>query len=161
MTTALLVIDLQNGVGPLFGFEKVIQNVNQRIREYRENGDAIIFIQHNSGELKVGSEPWRFVSELDIKADDSVIAKTQANAFYQTDLKQTLDSLDIDSLEICGAQTEYCIDATVKAAYYAGYQIAVTPNAFSTVDTQEFPASKINKFYWGLWSWLRESSPLV
>ncbi len=37
MTTALLVIDLQNGVGPLFGFEKVIQNVNQRIREYREN----------------------------------------------------------------------------------------------------------------------------
>jgi nicotinamidase-related amidase len=161
MTKALLVIDLQNGVSPLFEFEKIIQHVTQRIREYRENGDAIFFIQHHSDELKVGSEPWQFVSELDIKADDRVIAKTQANAFYQTDLKRILDHHGIDSLEICGAQTEYCVDATLKAAYYGGYQVAVTPYAFSTVDTQTFPASKINKFYWEMWLGLCERSPLV
>ncbi|GAX48159.1 cysteine hydrolase family protein [Pseudolactococcus reticulitermitis] len=161
MTKALLVIDLQNGVGPLFEFEKIIQNINQRICEFREKAEPIIFIQHQSVGLAEGSEPWQFVSELAIKPDDIVIAKTQGNAFYKTELKQTLDNLGIDALEICGAQTEYCVDATVKAAYYAGYQISVTPNAFSTVDTQEFPASKINKFYWGMWSWLSESSPLV
>lgn len=161
MSKALLVIDLQNGVGPLFNFEQVMTNVNRRIREFREKGDPIIFIQHHGVGLEIGSEPWQFVSDLAIKAEDKVIDKTQGNAFYRTSLKQILDELVVTSLEICGAQTEYCVDATVKAAFYDGYQVAVTPNAFSTIGSQDFPALKINAFYWGLWSELCERSPLT
>jgi nicotinamidase-related amidase len=161
MSKALLVIDLQNGVGPLFDFENVIRNVNQRISDFREKGDPIIFVQHTCAGMAQGSEPWQFVSELAINADDKVIAKTQGSAFYKTTLQQTLDDLNVTSLEICGAQTEYCVDATLKAAFYEGYKVTVTPNAFSTVDSQNFPALKINVFYKKLWSEIQDKSPLT
>ena len=38
-------------------------------------------------------------------------------AIPQTDFEKVLSELNINNLEVCGAQTEYCVDATIKMAH--------------------------------------------
>ena len=45
------------------------------------------------------------------------VRKTHANSFYKTNLKEILDQLSVNRIEFCGAQTEYCMDATIKFAH--------------------------------------------
>ncbi len=64
MSKSLLVIDLQNGVGPLFEFEKIIQNVNQCISEFREKGEPIIVDAETFSAPKINRFYWEMWSEL-------------------------------------------------------------------------------------------------
>lgn len=67
---ALLVIDLQNGVGPLTGNEQLIDNINGVIDEYHRQKRPIVFIQHQDADLKVGSKGWQLVSDLHARQSD-------------------------------------------------------------------------------------------
>lgn len=129
---ALLVIDLQNGVGPLIGFDELLAQVNQLITQYRQQGLPIIFIQHEEAGLEADTENWQLVSALNAVASDYYLRKTHADSFYHTELAALLKQLKIDQLEICGAEIPYCVDATIKAAFDRGYQLFMHHGAVST-----------------------------
>ncbi|WP_206423468.1 cysteine hydrolase family protein [Enterococcus mediterraneensis] len=151
---ALLIIDLQNGVCPDpedTQVKEIIALTNYRIDKYRQSSQPIIFIQHEDEELVPESRQWQLLSELDTRPTDLFVGKTHADSFYHTDLQGILDSLSVQSLEIVGAQTEYCMDATIKAAYDRGYQIQLIADGWLTYDNSFMTAEQTNRFFQGIW----------
>jgi nicotinamidase-related amidase len=58
--TALLVIDVQNGVmGEAYDRDNVIANIATLIDKARAAGVDVVWIQPNSDELPTGSESWQ------------------------------------------------------------------------------------------------------
>lgn len=156
LADALLVIDLQNGVCHDNGkyidhYEELIDNANNLIEQYRQAGKSIVFIQHNEKGLEKGTPAWQLVSALHHEPMDIDVDKTHANSFYHTNLKTVLDQIQATSLEICGAQTEYCIDGTVKMAHGLGYQVQMRKNASSTYDSAWMTAPQTVTFFEHLW----------
>ncbi|MHC5228811.1 cysteine hydrolase family protein [Enterococcus sp. LJL99] len=155
LADALLIIDLQKGVcfgeEEIFNLASIIELVNQRILDYSENGKMIIFVQHNDEVLLQGKEAWEILDELNQEKADYLIQKTHANSFYQTNLKNFIETNAIHSLEICGAQTEFCLDTTVKFAHGLGYELQMLQGATTTFDNAFMSAEKTRAFYETIW----------
>lgn len=152
---ALIVIDLQQGLdrvsSRLYQLSDVLNGVNQRITEYRRNQLPIIFIQHEDETLIVGSPMWQLFDQLDAKTDDFYVGKTHANSFFQTSLKELLDELSVTELEFCGAQTEYCVDTTIRVAHSLGYRCFMKRGLNTTVNNSLLGAQTIIKHHEQLW----------
>ncbi|MFX3619137.1 MAG: cysteine hydrolase family protein [Sporolactobacillus sp.] len=153
---ALLIIDLQIGVQsetlPLYNLVNVLDGVNQRMDWFRKEDHPIIFVQHNDSELILNSPKWQLFPELDYKDTDIFINKTHANSFYKTDLKDQLIKLDINQLEICGAQTEYCVDTTIRMAHGLGYKLFMKKGLTTTVNNDLLGARTIIEHHENIWN---------
>ncbi len=139
--TALLVIDVQNGIfnipdNPLYSEEEVLDNINYLITKSREDGIPVIFVQHNSpkGLLKYQSEAWKLHKDIIPYVSELRINKQFADSFQDTTLRKQLEILHIETLIIAGLQTEYCVDTTCRRAYSLGYEVILASDAHSTVD---------------------------
>ena len=65
LNTALLVIDVQNGV--MAGSprrDEVIANIASLVDKARNEDVPVVWVQHSDGGLPEGSEDWRYVDEL-------------------------------------------------------------------------------------------------
>lgn len=63
--TALLVIDVQNGVvAGAHERDAVIANINTLVGKARVEDVPVIWVQHSDEDLERDSEPWRYVPEL-------------------------------------------------------------------------------------------------
>ena len=153
---ALIVIDLQVGVQPsntpLYNLDNVIKGVNERIQVFRELNYPIIFIQHNDQELILNTKQWNLFSELDARDTDIYINKTHANSFYNTNLNAKLLELKINTLEICGAQTEYCVDTTIRMAHGLGYSLYMKKGLTTTLNNDLLGAKTIIEHHEKLWN---------
>src|SRR5262249_22273199 len=68
--TALLVIDVQNGVvGGAYERDTVVANVGNVVDKARAEEVPVVWVQHASDNLAEGSEQWQIVPEL--SPDDS------------------------------------------------------------------------------------------
>ncbi len=152
----LIVIDLQNGVcysnEHLFELQNLLTKVNDRIALYRALHKPIIFVQHCDEELVPEEELWAIHENLNVQEQDYFVRKEHANSFYKTNLKMILDELAIQRIEFCGAQTEYCMDATIKFAHGLGYENFMVRKATSTVNNPFMSASKTIDFYENIWN---------
>ena len=148
--SALIIIDLQNGVCKsdqvIFNYENLISKINRRIDYYRSQNLPIIFIQHEDNFLQKNSTAWQLVSDLHYKKNDILLSKKHPNSFYQTNLEKILENLGINNLEICGAQTEYCVDATIKMAH------GMQHNTSSTFDNKHMTAEDTINFFENIWN---------
>ena len=63
--TALLVIDVQNGVvDGSYRRDEVVANINKLLDRARAEQVPVVWIQHSDEGLERGSERWRIVPEL-------------------------------------------------------------------------------------------------
>lgn len=152
MKQALLVIDLQNGIGPLVDADGLLARVNQRIAAARQHNQPIILIQHQEPGLEKGTEPWQLMAGLDHQPTDYYVDKTHPDSFYKTNLQQLLDDLGITTLEICGAQTEFCVDTTTKVAFDRGYTVVMQHNLSSTLANLLIPVPTLIQHYEHVWA---------
>lgn len=159
MATAdvLLIIDMQNGVcryedQTIGNLDHMIEEINKRIAEYASEKTPVIFIRHSDTYIKKGSQKWEVLSELDTSEAECYIDKTHPNAFYQTNLKEVLDKLDAHALEICGVETQYCVDSTVKFAHGLGYAIQMQKGVNSAWDSEQMTGEQTVRFYEEVWN---------
>src|SRR5471032_1894316 len=149
MTTALLIIDVQqalcSGEFECFDIKHVIQNINSLSAKARETGIPVILIQHEAKDdlLQHGSEGWQLADSLETSPQDLRVRKTTRDSFYQTNLGQLLPKEDFERLIICGLQTDYCVNATVRQALTLGYDVVLVADAHSTVDNGNLSAEDI------------------
>ncbi|KAA0972949.1 cysteine hydrolase family protein [Pseudomonas sp. ANT_H12B] len=149
MATALLIIDVQQalctGQDECFEIKRVIPNINYLSAKAREAGIPVILIQHEEkGDmLQHGSEGWQLAESLKTSPQDLRVRKTNRDSFYQTHLQAQLQDLGIDCLIICGLQTDYCVNATVRQALKLGYDVVLAADAHSTVDNGNLAAEDI------------------
>ncbi|MGL6242345.1 cysteine hydrolase family protein [Pseudomonas sp.] len=148
MTTALLIIDVQHalctGEYECFEIKRVIENINDLSAGARDANIPVIFIQHEEGDLlKHNSSGWQLADGLETSPQDLRVRKTTPDSFYRTDLRQLLQKRDVDRLIICGLQTDYCVNATVRQAHSLGYDVVLAADAHSTVDNGNMHADDI------------------
>jgi nicotinamidase-related amidase len=139
MTSALLIIDVQQGLceGPQAAFDSaaVITRINAVSARARTAGLPVIFIQHESGPgyLEYGSRAWQLAQGLHAAPGDLRIRKTTPDAFLRTRLQETLESLAVRDLIICGMHSEFCVDTTTRRALGLGYPVRLMEDGHTTV----------------------------
>jgi nicotinamidase-related amidase len=149
MTTALLIIDVQHalcvGEYQCYDIARVIDTINDLSTRAREAGVPVVLIQHEEKDspLAHGAEGWQLAPGLLIGADDLRVRKTTRDSFYQTPLQKLIPSEDFERLVICGLQTDYCVNATVRQAHQLGYDVELVADAHSTVDNGNMSAEDI------------------
>ncbi|MFV0558811.1 MAG: cysteine hydrolase family protein, partial [Enterococcus sp.] len=153
---ALLIIDLQNAVceeiPEKMYLNDLVDKINHRIELYQADNRPIIFVQHNDEELVANTKAWEIIPGLNTDVGTHFIQKTHANSFFHTNLGEVLNELQVESLEICGAQTEYCVDATVKFAHGLGYQLQMLQSGTATADNPFMTFRETIQFYEGIWN---------
>jgi len=149
MSSALLIIDMQHalcvGSDAAFDIESILQRINAVSTRARAAGLPVILVQHeeDSGDLQFDSAGWQLAKGLVTAADDVRVRKTTPDSFHQTELQAQLQQRGIDELVICGLQSDFCIDTTVRRALSLGYNLVLLADAHSTVDNPVLSAAQI------------------
>jgi nicotinamidase-related amidase len=133
--TALLVVDVQNGV--VAGAPRrdaVVANVNALVEKARDEQVPVIWVQHSDDGLERGSDEWQIVSELDPRETEPLIEKHYGDSFEATSLETVLSGLGVGRLFVAGAQTDACIRSTLHGAFVRGYDTTLVSDAHTTED---------------------------
>src|SRR5215207_10546449 len=120
--TALLVIDLQNGVvGGTHERDAVVANVGSLVDKARRERVPVVWIQHSDEQLARGSDNWRIVPELNPGEAEPLVEKNYGDSFEDTTLETVLSGLGVGRLVVVGAQSDACIRSTLHGAFVRGY----------------------------------------
>jgi nicotinamidase-related amidase len=136
-STALLIIDVQNAIVTGAHREaEVLAAIADMAARARAAGAPVIYLQHGEpgSDLDPGSKGWQIHPAVAPAAGEAVIGKAASDGFYRTDLKDHLGRLGVERLVVCGLQTEFCVDATTRAALSAGYDVTLAADAHTTGD---------------------------
>ena len=155
---ALMVIDVQQG---MFGAAEpyhgaaVLRHIADLIARARAAKVPLFYIQHDGGpgdEVDKDGPGFPFHPAVAPLAGESVTVKRRSSGFYQTDLDDKLKAAGIDELVICGMQTEYCVDATVRSAFERGYRVIIAADAHTTFDSEILDAATIIAHTQHIWN---------
>ena len=150
MTTALLIIDVQHalchGEYAAFEAERVISKINEVSRRVRDAGELVVVIQHESPDdpLVHGSTGWQLAPGLATAESDVFVRKTATDSFHLTALHEILQQRGITQLIVCGMQSEFCVDTTVRRALALGYPVTLVADGHTTLDNGTLKAAQIS-----------------
>ena len=142
MTTALLIIDIQNDYFPagrmaLEGAVEASRRAGELLDAFRGKGWPVVHIQHVSTRPGASfflpdSEGVQIHASVAPLPNEAVFRKHFPNSFRDTPLLDHLRSLSVDRLAIAGMMTHMCVDATVRAAFDHGFQCLLAHDACAT-----------------------------
>ncbi|MDP2015459.1 cysteine hydrolase family protein [Hydrogenophaga sp.] len=138
MTTALLIIDVQQGLcegeGRAFESDQVIARINQLAAQARSVYAPVVFIQHEStsGYLEHGTREWQLADGLQVQPGDLRVRKKTPDAFLNTDLEALLKARGVKEVIVCGMHTEFCVDTTTRRALALGYPVTLVADAHTS-----------------------------
>ncbi|WP_251978278.1 cysteine hydrolase family protein [Salinicola avicenniae] len=157
--TALLIMDLQNGI--LASYEEkqrhtVVERANRLIADARHRGLPVIFVAvrfrpgypevsddnklfrniRDAGVLIEGSDSAAFHPDLDWRDDDIVVIKRRVGAASTTDLATCLKANDIQHLAMAGVATSGVVLSTVRWAADLDYRLTVIGDACLDQDAE-------------------------
>ena len=139
--TALLVIDVQNGVvGEAYERDTVVANVGSVVERARAEEVPVVWVQHSSDNLAHGSEQWKIVPELSPDSSEPLVEKRYPDSFEETTLESVLADLDVGRLVVVGAQTDECVRSTLHGALVRGYDATLVSDAHTTEDLSPWGA---------------------
>ena len=133
--TALLVIDVQNGV--VDGAPKrdgVVANINDLVGQARAQAVPVIWVQHNDDGLPRGSKDWEMVPELARGDSEPLVHKSYGDSFEATELESLLAEREVGRLIVTGAESDACIRSTLHGAFTRGYDVTLVGDAHTTGD---------------------------
>ncbi len=149
MTTALLVIDVQQGLceGEYAAWQSaaVIARINEVADKARAAGALVVFIQHEStsGYLEHGSHEWQLADGLHAASTDVRVRKTTPDSFHRTELGDILGRHAVADLVICGMHTEFCVDTTTRRALALGYPVVLVADAHTSAGNAHLSPAQV------------------
>lgn len=166
-TTALVLIDLQQGILPFakgpYSAEQVIATNTRLANTFRQSGAPVVFVRVGWSDsfadaLKqpvdqpspppAGGLPeswWTFPEELAVTDGDIKVIKHQWGAFYGTDLDLQLRRRGIKTIVLAGVSTNIGVESTARAAWELGYELVIAEDGCSTAsaEMQQFAVNNI------------------
>ena len=145
MTTALLVIDVQNGFNdPAWGTRNnpdAETNIAALTAAWRDSGDPIVLVRHDSNKADSPLRPGQPGNDLQpLLADVQpalLFGKTVNSAFLgDVDLDHWLGERGITRVVVCGIQTNMCVETTARVGGNLGYDVIVPLDATHTFDLE-------------------------
>jgi nicotinamidase-related amidase len=144
--TALLVVDVQNGVvKEAHERDAVVANVASLVENARRDHVPIVWVQHSDEGLARDSDDWRIVPELAPGDAEPLVEKSYGDAFEDTSLETMLSHLGVGRLVIVGAETDACIRSTLHGAFVRGYDATLVSDAHTTNDQTAWGAPPPDK----------------
>ena len=144
--TALLVIDVQNGVVKgAHERDAVVANVGGLVEKARREQVPVVWVQHSDEQLARGSHDWRIVPELTPGDAEPLVEKNYGDSFEDTTLETVLSGLGVGRLVVVGAQTDACIRSTLHGAFVRGYDATLVSDAHTTEDQTAWGAPPPDK----------------
>jgi len=144
--TALLVVDVQNGVvAGAHARDEVVSNIGNLVEKARRERVPVVWVQHSDEQLTKGSDNWRIVPELAPKEAEPRVEKIYGDSFEDTTLESVLSRLGVGRLVVVGAQTDACIRSTLHGAFVRGYDAVLVSDAHTTEDQSEWGAPPPDK----------------
>ena len=141
---ALILVDIQNDYFPggameLVRMEEAATNAAKILADARRSGTRVFHIQHIAQNANAtfflpntaGADHHELVRPAD---DEVLIQKHYPSAFRETGLAEQLNDENLTELQIVGAMSHMCIDATTRAAFDAGFSCTVVQDACATRD---------------------------
>ncbi|MFI6984093.1 cysteine hydrolase family protein [Embleya sp. NPDC050154] len=158
--TALLVIDMQNdychpeGVFAAAGLrvtdpEGLVAGINSLVAAARSAGAPVIWVRmewQDRGDVGLLAERSPFLRErglrretwgaelmtgLDRRPEDHEVVKPRFSAFHRTGLEQLLARLGVTTLVLAGVRTDFCVESTVRDAFFRDLRAVVARDAVS------------------------------
>ena len=156
MKKALLIVDVQNDFCPGGSLASPAGNdIIPVINKIMDKFDLVIASKDWHPQETVHFKNWPvhcvratpgadFHPDLDFKKIDEVVLKGTSNtddgysAFEATNynLSWLLKKNDIEEVFVCGLTTEYCVKATARDAFEAGFKVYVVTDATAAVAAQ-------------------------
>jgi nicotinamidase-related amidase len=143
---ALIVIDVQNdyfpdGKFPLHNAEATLDAVLTAAAAARAQGVPVVFVRHVADETRgpapffsPGSRGAALHPRLAaVVADAPQIVKTHADAFFRTDLEETLAAHEVEELLLCGMMTQNCVTHTALSKAAEKYRTVILSDCCCTV----------------------------
>jgi nicotinamidase-related amidase len=154
MNKALLIVDMQvmpfvwkdYGGKSIYNEQVLLENTQVLIERAHEAKTLIYYILYTEAEgtpRGKGQPLWQVLPPIAPQNNDRIITKYYADSFLKTELHDHLQKNNIDTIVICGLQTEFCIDTTVRSAYSHGYHVILAKDAHSTFDSEILTAPTI------------------
>jgi nicotinamidase-related amidase len=139
--TALLVIDVQNGVvGEAHERDAVVAHIGELVGKARDEHVPVVWVRHSDQGLPSGSDEWQIVPELTPESAEPIVEKNYGDSFEATTLESVLDGLGVGRLIVVGAQTDACIRSTLHGAFVRGYDTTLVSDAHTTEDLTQWGA---------------------
>lgn len=154
--TALVVIDLQNGLRGVPGAPNTIEEVIERSARladaFRERGLPVVLVRVSfspdggdavPGRSEVGTRHTARPEGYDLIVDelaghpaDLVVTKRNWGAFHGTDLDVRLRRRGITQLVLTGVATSVGVESTARAAHEHGYHVTLASDAMTDMDAE-------------------------
>jgi len=158
MTTALLLVDIQNDYFPdgamaLERMDAAAANAARLLAGFRDRGLPTFHVRHLSVRpgatfFVPGTPGAEIHPSVAPRAGEPLVEKNFPNSFRGTDLEQRLRGASVDGLVIAGAMSHMCIDATTRAAFDQGFKCTVAEDACATraleFGRRSLPASDVH-----------------
>ena len=157
--TALLVIDVQNGVVTgAHDRDAVVGAIAGLVDAARAAAVPVVWVQHADEGMTQGSDAWQVVPELQPADAEPRVLKRFGDSFEATDLEDVLAEAQVGRLVVTGAQTDACIRSTIHGAFTRGYDVTLVGDGHTTEDLTTYgapaPGDVIahTNLYWGFQS---------
>ncbi|MRT10736.1 hydrolase [Enterobacteriaceae bacterium RIT711] len=164
--TALVIIDLQEGILPFAGGPHSAQDVVARsaklAEKFRANGAPVIMVRvgwskdfaealkqpvdAQAGAHALPENWWVYPQALGKKDTDIEVTKRQWGAFYGTDLELQLRRRGIDTIVLCGISTNIGVESTARNAWELGFNLVIAEDACSAASSEQHQGSMTNIF---------------
>jgi nicotinamidase-related amidase len=105
----------------------------------------VVYVRHNDDELQLGTKEWEIAGEIAPRPGEPIVDKQYRDAFRQTDLAHVLARLGADQVVVCGMQTEFCIDATIREADRRGLRVTLVEDAHATYPAEGATEEQIRR----------------
>ncbi|MFG6447062.1 cysteine hydrolase family protein [Roseateles sp. BYS180W] len=150
-STAVLVVDVQQalcrgGCYEVFEAAALVARINTLTQVARAAGVPVVLVQHEavSGPMRRGEPGWELASDLSVQPSDWRLHKAASDCFQHTDLEQSLRAAGVRQLVVCGIQSDFCVDSTVRRALALGYEVCLVQDGHSTLDNGVLSAAQIS-----------------
>lgn len=148
----LLIVDTQKAITDerICCFELLVSRIKELISTARKNNIEVIFVRHEDGpgaELTKGKEGFEIYEGFSPAPGERIFDKRVNSSFRDTGLTEYLKAKNEDTVMLVGLQTEYCIDATVKAGFEHGFTMIIPEYTNSTFDNRFMTAEQTYRYY--------------
>jgi nicotinamidase-related amidase len=140
--TALIVVDVQRGFDdPVWGPRNNPDseaNVAKLIAAWRERGQPIVYVRHDSdedGSPFTPGTPGNDFQDILTGEPDLLVVKSVNSAFHgEPDLAEWLRGEGIGRIAVCGIQTNMCCETTARVAANLHFDMTFVLDATHTYD---------------------------
>jgi isochorismate hydrolase len=160
--TALLIVDMQDyflkeSSHAFVPSAPAITPTIKRLRQaFETTQHQIVFTRHINSREDAGmmgrwwkdlierDNPLSRITECLDPAGETVVEKSQYDAFYKTTLENVLEARKVRQLVVCGLTANLCCETTARSAFVRGYEVVFVVDGTATYNADLHRATLVN-----------------